>query len=125
MTLSELYRQEVERFGEKARSLVSTLYEQLLDTKLVTTTQWNEEIAPKLSNTFGHDFLRQSYLSICSNEILRLEGERIVKEEKLPFENSPDIYGNARLEAYKKGFNSALQSQIDYWKAQREIISKE
>lgn len=26
----------------------------------------------------------------------------------LPFENSPEIYGNQRVEAYKNGFNSAL-----------------
>lgn len=28
--------------------------------------------------------------------------------EGLPFENSPEIYGNQRQEAYKRGYNSAL-----------------
>lgn len=28
--------------------------------------------------------------------------------EDLPFENSPDIYGNKRVEAFKKGYNQAL-----------------
>lgn len=36
-------------FAETMRKLTSTLHEQLLDTKLVTTIQWNEEIAPRLS----------------------------------------------------------------------------
>lgn len=36
---------------EKALSeLNSTLREQCIDTKLITIEQWNEEIAPKLSN---------------------------------------------------------------------------
>lgn len=48
--------------------------------------------------------------------------ERLVKEEKLkegnngeglPFENSPELYGNARLEAYKNGYNQAKQETID------------
>jgi len=33
-------------------------------------------------------------------------------QDNLPFENSPEIYGNQRIEAYKNGFNQAL-SQIN------------
>ena len=48
--------------------------------------------------------------------------ERLVKEEKLkegnngdglPFESSPELYGNARLESYKKGYNQAKQENRD------------
>ena len=30
----------------------------------------------------------------------------------LPFENSPEIYGNQRIESYKKGYNQALSDII-------------
>lgn len=33
-------------------------------------------------------------------------------QDNLPSENSPEIYGNQRIEAYKNGFNQAL-SQIN------------
>lgn len=32
--------------------------------------------------------------------------------EGLPFENSPEIYGNKRMEAYRKGYNTALTDLI-------------
>ena len=38
-------------------------------------------------------------------DALRLE---VVMEPTHPSENSPDIYGNARIEAYKNGYNSAI-----------------
>ena len=33
---------------------------------------------------------------------------RVAMEPTHPSENSPDIYGNARIEAYKNGYNSAI-----------------
>ena len=36
--------------------------------------------------------------------------------EGLPFENSPDIYGNARIEAWKNGHNQAITSIITRYK---------
>ena len=38
-----------ERIEEAMRQLTSTLREQCIDTQLITKEQWNEEIAPKLS----------------------------------------------------------------------------
>ena len=38
-----------ERIEKSLAELNNTLREQLIDTKLVTIQQWNEEIAPKLS----------------------------------------------------------------------------
>jgi hypothetical protein len=32
--------------------------------------------------------------------------------ENLPFENSPEIYGNQRIESYKKGYNQALDDLL-------------
>jgi len=43
----------------------------------------------------------------------KIDGAKIIKEERLPYENSPEIYGNKRLEAYKKGYNQALQDIKD------------
>ena len=43
----------------------------------------------------------------------KIDGAKIIKEERLPYENSPEIYGNQRLEAYKKGYNQALQDIKD------------
>lgn len=34
-------------------------------------------------------------------------------QENLPFENSPEIYGNQRIESYKKGFNQARTEMIN------------
>jgi hypothetical protein len=63
----------------------------------------------------------QKYLSELPSQLALLEGlkkevEGMIKigqnGEGLPFENSPDIYGNARMKAYKNGFNSALSQVI-------------
>ena len=50
-------------------------------------------------------------------EFAKAEGAREVLEkipaeitiEKLPYENKPEIYGNARLEAYRKGHNDCVK----------------
>ena len=50
-------------------------------------------------------------------ERVRKEVEGIRKKgnngEGLPFENSPEIYGNARMEAWKNGHNQALDTLLD------------
>ena len=43
--------------------------------------------------------------------------------EGLPFENSPEIYGNARMEAWKSGHNQALTSIITRYK--KELLELE
>lgn len=52
--------------------------------------------------------LRQARLSGIEAAQGVLPGE--ITEDKLPYENSPEIYGNQRLEAYKKGFNACLST---------------
>ncbi len=57
----------------------------------------------------------ESFIQETVSESLRMAAERILVKKKtgqngegLPSENSPDIYGNARMEAYKKGYNDAI-----------------
>lgn len=42
----------------------------------------------------------------------KIEKKRKIGDKGLPFENSPELYGNQRLEAYKKGFNDALSNVL-------------
>lgn len=48
-TLIEKQRRNKEDIFDKLRVLNATLREQCIDTQLITIEQWNEEIAPKLS----------------------------------------------------------------------------
>lgn len=57
-------------------------------------------------------------LSICDNEILRLEGEEKDLGWETVTEKDREIKGEERV------FNSAKQETIDYLKREREIISK-
>lgn len=61
-------------------------------------------------------FLKQSFIKYLKDECERLEGltKTGSNGEGLPFENSPDIYGNQRVEAYKKGYNQAISDQITH-----------
>lgn len=43
-----------------------------------------------------------------------------ISEERLPYENSPEIYGNQRLESYKKGNHAALAEKT---KLEKEFIN--
>lgn len=45
--------EENKQLDEALRNLIGVLHEQLLRTALVTEEQWNEEIAPALSNVRG------------------------------------------------------------------------
>lgn len=69
------------------------------------------------------DELRQSYLSLIDNLIEREEGEKqeLPKTECINAENH--LFGSCFQCEKTKGFNSAKQETIDYWKEQREIIS--
>ena len=58
----------------------------------------------------------KSYItSQRASDVRRLEGMKKngMNGEGLPFENSPEIYGNARMEAWKNGHNQALDQAID------------
>ena len=60
------------------------------------------------------DFIAAELSRVREETLKEVEGivESITKTrfngEGLPFENSPEIYGNKRIEAYKKGFNESL-----------------
>ena len=58
------------------------------------------------------------------SEIEKLEGMKKTGNngEGLPFENSPDIYGNARMEAWKNGHNTALTSIITRYKEELKVL---
>lgn len=43
-------------------------------------------------------------------EMVESEKKEGLNGENLPFENSPDIYGNQRIESFKKGHNQALDT---------------
>ena len=61
------------------------------------------------------------------SEIEKLEGSIKTGNngEGLPFENSPEIFGNARMEAWKNGYNQALTSIITRYKEELlELESK-
>lgn len=68
------------------------------------------------------DRLERELKSFTSSKLRELIGEvkaevegmkKLVNNgEVLPFENSPEIYGNKRIEAYKNGFNLALDSLL-------------
>jgi hypothetical protein len=62
------------------------------------------------------DFHRSSLISIFQANIERSENVRKKGNngDGLPFENSPEIYGNARIEAYKNGFNQAIDKEITF-----------
>ncbi len=74
---------------------------------------WGE--APE--GTLKHGKLKdlESFLSQELHSFAKRIGERVEGVENrgnngegLPFENSPEIYGNQRVESFKKGFNKAL-----------------
>ena len=67
-----------------------------------------------LSSEECFDALTTHTTKLLQAEIEFLEGMKKKGNdgEDLPFENSPEIYGNQRIESYKKGYNQALQDQI-------------
>ena len=78
MTISELYKQEVGKFGKK--------------------------------NQF---FLRQTYLNICDQEIERAKNGNLA------------VHTEENEEKCFECINNFIKSQdIEYWKEQKEIISK-
>lgn len=58
----------------------------------------------------------KSQLSIIEAIKKQIEGMKKVGQggEGLPFENSPEIYGNQRIESYKKGYNAALDDLLTH-----------
>lgn len=57
------------------------------------------------------DFFQQELERICDGvENIKKIGNN---GEGLPFENSPEIYGNQRRESYKKGYNQAIDDIIN------------
>lgn len=53
----------------------------------------------------------ESYLTRQREEFRKMVRKMELKGqngESLPYENSPEIYGNQRQQSYKKGFNTAL-----------------
>lgn len=68
---------------------------------------------------------KRSFIKYLQEQIKSLAG--LIKigsnGEGLPFENSPDIYGNQRVEAYKKGYNQAILDQITHLQAQINSIN--
>lgn len=59
-------------------------------------------------------FMSQKLRELIGEVKAEVEGmKKLVNNgEVLPFENSPEIYGNKRIEAYKNGFNLALDSLL-------------
>lgn len=70
-----------------------------------------EQLLGFLKNLFER-LLRTERESYQKELVASWEKKIIKKEERLPYENSPDIYGNARMEAYKKGYNQAIEDII-------------
>lgn len=70
--------------------------------------------------------LQKSKADWLRSEIEKLEGSIKTGNngEGLPFENSPDIYGNARMEAWKNGYNKSLTSIITRYKEELLELEK-
>jgi hypothetical protein len=73
--------------------------------------------------TAGYEMKIENALTTTREEAFK-EALAMLPEEKnsmddksLPFENSPEIYGNQRINAYKNGYNTAVELM-------RERISK-
>jgi len=58
------------------------------------------------------NLLSQSLLEYNEKIKEMCEKKNGLNGENLPFENSPEIYGNQRIESYKKGYNQALDDII-------------
>jgi hypothetical protein len=70
--------------------------------------------------------LISSHTALIEAEIARKKGMLKTGNngEGLPFENSPEIYGNQRIEAYKKGWNKAINQDLDYLSRELAEIKK-
>lgn len=66
-----------------------------------------EEYASWLVKQFIKNLLSQSQSDTRMEIRENIDNERITGEPKI-FENSAEIYGNKRLEAYKKGVNETI-----------------
>jgi hypothetical protein len=65
--------------------------------------------------------MRDNYMKQDIENIIKKNLPEKRTQDNLPFENSPEIYGNQRIEAYKNGFNQAL-SQINTSLIADEVI---
>lgn len=97
-TISELYKQEVERFEEEyIKAYTGILSKEILQN----------------GNPWFNASLRQTYLNICDLRIKELKGEKRRIDADL-----------GDKDFLMQGFNYAKQQDINYWKKQKEIIEK-
>ena len=89
MNLEQAIKDEVEKFKDDVEKIDYPPHDMVLD----------EDAVKKFLNTALHS------IAIATADALKT---RVAMEPTHPSENSPDIYGNARIEAYKNGYNSAI-----------------
>lgn len=109
-TISELYKNEVERLENHPAIKFAN------DAIVLQAVR---------SGTGGYqgkenltDFLHQTYLNICDLRIKELE------EKKNHYQRNFALLKNVYLDGQEDGFNSSKQQEIEYWKREKEIISK-
>jgi hypothetical protein len=106
--------------GRSCRAIEEWLQENS-DKHLYENNVYNEPELD-LSKYKVKSFLTQTYTSMVEAEVERLEDRLKLLEKaemtglRLPYENSPEIYGNRRVVAYVKGCKNVYEDQINYWK---------
>lgn len=107
---------------KKLEEIVETLLEELSygGRKNYLDDTMGMDTAREILRTTLHHQLQKARHDWLREEIVRLGGMKKKGQngEGLPFENSPEIYGNARMEAWKNGSNKALQTIIDHYQAE-------
>lgn len=83
------------------------LREEWMNTDFFVARQGINLVQPKIQ--VADWFISQRHTDM-QTLIEEIEGKKKDKEngEGLPFENSPEIYGNQRIRSYKKGYNQAI-----------------